>query len=78
MRIITEERLFNFDFWGGAVFTASLLEEDDFDSVEVELEDIYPDGISDIEINDIFWFETDFIANICGYENFEEMMEDRT
>lgn len=33
--------------------------------------------MSDTEINDIFWFEEDFIAETLGYNDFEELMNDR-
>ena len=36
--------------------------------------DIYPDGMSDTQINDIFWFEDDWIAEMLGYEDFEAIM----
>ena len=34
--------------------------------------------LMETEINDFFWFETDAIAEILGYKNFDELMEDRT
>lgn len=69
--------MFNFDFWGGATSVASLLEEDEFDTIEYELEELYPDGLTNTEINDIFWFDEEFIAECLGYESFDEFWEQR-
>ena len=38
-------------------------------------EDLCPGGLSEAEINDLFWFEEDVIAEWLGYESFEEIME---
>lgn len=47
--------------------------------MEFILEEMYDDeeGISDTQINDIFWFEEDWIAEQLGYSDFNELMEDR-
>ena len=37
---------------------------------------LYPDGMTDTQVNDLFWFEEDFIAQILGYRNWEELEED--
>jgi len=74
MKIYTEERLVNFDFWSGAKDTVKYLTEDEIDTIENMLEEIYPDGMEDVEINDFFWFEDDTIADWLGYGSFEELM----
>lgn len=45
------------------------------DTIETMLEDIYPDGIGETELNDLFWFDDDTIAEWLGYESFEQIME---
>lgn len=35
--------------------------DEQFDQVEAILEDLYPDGMTDTQINDLFWFEEDTI-----------------
>lgn len=67
-----------FDFWGGADFTAQYLDTKDFIVIEQVLEDTYPEGLSEEEINDIFRFEDDFIAKILGYSDFDELVRERT
>ena len=75
--IIEDERLRNFNFWSGAKDTVSYLTNEDLDTIESSLEDIYPDGITDTQLNDIFWFENNFIAECLGYNDWEDLCEDR-
>ena len=75
MKIIMEKSLHDFDFWSGAVFTARHLDYDDFNQIESILEYEYIDGITETELNDLFWFEEDTIAQWLGYADFEELMK---
>ena len=75
MRIYKEENISNFEFWSGAKDTAKYLTDDELDQIEEMLEEQYPDGMSETELNDFIWFEDDTIAEWLGYENFDEIME---
>ena len=77
MRYYVEEQLHNFQFWGGAKENANLLTLQELEQVEFELSDIYPEGLEDVQINDIFWFDFDFIAQLLGYEDEEEFRKER-
>lgn len=74
MKIYTENSLRDFEFWSGAKDTVKYLTDDELDTIEAILEDIYPDGMSETQINDIFWFEDNWIAEMLGYESFEAIM----
>lgn len=74
MKIYEEKSLRNFEFWSGAKDTVKYLTDDELDTIESILEDAYPDGMEDTEINDLFWFEDDTIADWLGYEDFEAIM----
>ena len=74
MKIYEEKSLSDFEFWSGAKDTVKYLTDDELDTIENILEDMYPDGMEDTQINDIFWFEDDWIAEMLGYEDFEELM----
>lgn len=74
MKVYKEESLRDFEFWSGAKDTVKYLTDDELDTMESILEDIYPDGMEDTQINDIFWFEDDWIAEMLGYNDFEEIM----
>lgn len=74
MTITREDSLRNFEFWSGAVDTVKYLTEDELDEIEEILEELYPEGMDETEINDLFFFEDDTIARWLGYDNFEEIM----
>ena len=81
MKIYSETSLHNFEFWSGAVDTAKALTYEQLDTIECILEDLCPDGMSDTEINDLFWFEEDTIAEWLGFsswENFEAGIDRET
>ena len=74
MKIYTEKSLNDFNFWSGAKDTVKYLTEDEINQIENILEDCFPDGMSDTEINDFFWFEDDTIAEWLGYQSFDDIM----
>lgn len=74
MKIYAEKSLRNFEFWSGAADTVKYLTLEELDTIENILEDSYPDGMDETEINDFFWFEEDTIAEWLGYNDFEEIM----
>ena len=49
----------------------------DWSVIEDYFEMDYPDGIDLTDLNDIIRFEDDFIAELLGYEDWEELLEDR-
>lgn len=75
MIIYKEESLKNFQFWSGAKHLASCLTEKEFDIIEELLEELYPDGMEDTQINDFFWFEGDLIAQALGYKDEDDLMK---
>ena len=77
MTIIKEERLENFEFWSGARYLAENLTSEEFDTIEELLEELYPDGMEEIEVNDFFWFEGDTIAQALGYEDEDDLMNSK-
>lgn len=66
MRIYCDESLSNFRFWSGAVCRAEQLTNEQFDAIQRELEMLYPDGMSDTELNDLFWFYFEWIVGLIG------------
>ena len=74
MKIYTEKSLNEFEFWSGAKDTVKYLTEDEINQIETILEDCFPEGMSETEINDFFWFEEDTIAEWLGYQSFEDIM----
>ena len=72
MKVYSEINLRDFEFWSGAKSNAETLTDEQLDMVESILEDAYPDGISETQINDIFWFDFDTIREWLGINNEEE------
>ena len=72
MKIYSEKSLRNFEFWIGAKEHASELTSAQLDEVEGILEDMYPEGMDETEINDLFWFDFDTIKEWLGITDEED------
>ena len=78
MRYTVETELKNFPFWDGAKYTAKHLTEKEFDIIERAINEIYPDGdITDTDINNFVWFETELIAKYLGFETWAQFLESK-
>lgn len=67
MRIFYELDLEKFDAWGRAIYTLDRLRKEGLcEQLEFILEDLFPDGMSQTELNDLLWFDSDWI-----YETLE-------
>jgi hypothetical protein len=75
MKIYREIPLTEFEFWAGAKDTIKYLTDYELEQLEQILEDLCPEGLSEEQLNDIFWFERDLIAEWLGYKDFDEIME---
>lgn len=79
MRIYKEvSDSYDFDFWSGGQATAEYLTNSEVEEILSMLEDCYPDGMSETELNDFFWFEDDTIADWLGWPDFETLMKARS
>jgi hypothetical protein len=66
MTINTEQNLRDFAFWAGGHSNAILLTSSDLDSIEEVLAELYPDGINDSHLNDLFWFDFETVLSWVG------------
>ena len=73
MKIMKEMSLRNFEGWSGAVDTLNTLTDDQKDALEANLEELYPDGMDEGNLNDLLWFENDTIAEWLGFEDWEDL-----
>lgn len=73
MLIHSETSLRNFNFWADGADNANCLSYDQLDIIEEILSDIYPEGIDETQLNDLFWFDEDIIAEWLGYADFDEL-----
>ena len=72
MKILSETPLRKFRFWSQAKLNAEELTPAQLDEVESQLEELYPDGIDETELNDFFWFEFDTIKDWLGIYDDED------
>ena len=72
MKVYKEMNLRDFKFWSGAKDNAETLSSEQLDMVDSILEDAYPDGMDETQINDFFWFDFDTIREWLGIEKEEE------
>ena len=76
MKIYTEQSLANFKFWSGAEDTAQRIWEErgteGWNELEAILEDAYPDGMDETELNDLLWFEPETIFEWLGIGDEED------
>lgn len=69
-----ELSLKNFQAWSGGKDTMDCLSHSELESLEQHLTELYPDGMTDTELNDFLWFERDLIAELLGYRNADAML----
>lgn len=72
MVILQEKSLSDFAFWSQALEHANCFTEKELDEIDYELSKLYPDGIDEIDLNDIFRFEPEYVASLIG-EDWEEI-----
>lgn len=62
MRIYSELDLNTFEAWSGAVDTLNRIRrEGKCEELESALEEIYPEGIDETELNDLLWFDSETV-----------------
>ncbi len=76
MKIYSETSLSDFKFWSGAKDNAEELTDKQFDELESHLQQLYPEGMDETAVNDLLWFEFDWIKDLLGIE--EETEEEDT
>jgi len=72
MRITDEINLTSFEFWSGGKDRAMMLTYEEMEMVEDALTDLYPDGMTATELNDLMWFEFGFVCECIGLKYDEE------
>lgn len=79
MNFTKEIKLRDFEFWSGAKETVSMLSGNEIELLERYFEDLEDEGFiwSDTQINDFFWFETDWIAKYLGFEDYDDLYDQR-
>ena len=68
MKIYEEKSLADFDFWSGAKNNAAMLTNEELEQFGDLLEDCYPDGIDATTLNDIMWFDFEWVCEMLGLD----------
>lgn len=62
MKVYSETTLQDFQTWSGATDTKRIiLNADKGEDFDYLIEELYPDGLSETQLNDILWFEPEWI-----------------
>ena len=73
MTIKTETNLRNFEAWSGAIDTKKIILDAGLEEeFEMLIDELYPEGLTDTELNDILWFDSDWILEALGIKEEEE------
>ena len=77
MKIYRELDLTSFEPWSGAVDTYNTIyNADKLKELEFLLEELYPDGIEETQLNDLLWFESEWLLESLGISEEEEEEEE--
>lgn len=73
MKVFTETTLLSFETWSGATETKNrIIAEGKGEEFDQLIEELYPDGIDETLLNDILWFESDWVFESLGIAQEEE------
>ena len=74
MLTITKEiSLSDFEAWSGGADTMNELNSEECEQIESTIEELYPNGMTETQLNDLLWFERDSIAEWLGYQDWEHL-----
>lgn len=73
MKIINDnESLKDFKAWSGAIKTVEkIVDERKSEEFEQLIDELYPDGLTETQLNDILWFDSDWVFEQLGIEEEE-------
>ena len=77
MKVYKEISLRDFEFWAGATDTAEKIDlAGKWDELEELLEEVYTEGIGETKLNDLLWFEDEWIFTMLGISSDEDEEEE--
>ena len=73
MKITTELSIREFEAWSGAIDTKKkIIDNDKAEEFDELIEEIFPDGVSDTYLNDLLWFDANWVLETLGISEIEE------
>lgn len=77
MTIKSEISLENFEAWSGGKNTLNrVINERKCGQLEAILEDLYPDGMTDTELNDLLWHDSDAVFEWLDIRTYDQIKEE--
>lgn len=77
MTIKSDISLENFEAWSGGKSTLDrIINEGKCGELESMLEDLYPDGMTDTQLNDLLWFDSDTVFGWLGIRTYDQIKEE--
>ena len=77
MRLYVEFDINNFEAWSGAKETLERIQrEGKCAELENVLEELYPDGMTETELNDLLWFESESVYEWLGIRSEEQIKKE--
>lgn len=74
MTITYELDLQRFEAWSGAKSTLErIIDEDKCEELECILEDMYPEGMTETQLNDLLWFDSESVFEWLGIRSEEQI-----
>ena len=77
MKVYSEISLKNFEPWGSAECVFYRLSLGEIEILEETIEDIYPNGIDETDLNDIFWHNKEWVFEIIGIFDRNETRKEK-
>ena len=69
MKIFMDLSIENFNAWSGATYAKDrIIKENKIEEFDQLIEECYPNGLSETELNDLLWFDSDWIFESLGME----------
>lgn len=73
MKLYKDFEADTFEAWSGAVDTLDrILEEGKGEELEELLDEIFPDGAEETEVNDLLWFDDEYVFEMLGIKTDED------
>lgn len=77
MTITYELDLNRFEAWSGAKYTLDRIQrEGKCEELENVLEELYPDGMTETELNDLLWFDSESVYEWLGIRSEEQIKKE--
>ena len=73
MTYTVEKPLSQFEFWSGAKGRTDHLTIEQLDRLDGLLPEVLGENPTDTAINDLFWFEEDYIAQLLGFNSWKAL-----